>query len=363
VKALRSQVMSVSFVTVWSSGYVVGAIAARTMAPLAVTMWRFFVAAAILGTAAVLRRERWPNLRDALRLLGVGVPLFAIQFGALYTALADGLPAGTTALIACSSPLVVAAIGAGAGWERLRPVQWVGILLGAVGVAVTLADKVGRPPSVASLVWALSGLAALAIGTTLHGRVRTDAGPAAVAATEIAAGAVVLAVWAPAAGNVAIPLDVDSLVSFAWLAVVTGVGAPLLLFALVRQHGPTYASSHLFVVPAVTAFAAWPILGTPVGPLALVGLAVVAVALYLAIGRARPVRRSSVDRATRSFLRSASRTRVVRVVASRSRTRNSPEGVGPVDAVTTANGGGSVPSRGTTRSSQDRANGLPAATT
>jgi drug/metabolite transporter (DMT)-like permease len=285
VKALRSQALSVSFVAVWSSGYVVGAIAARTMAPLAVTMWRFFVAAAILGVAAAWRRERWPNRRDGLRLLGVGVPLFAIQFGALYSALADGLPAGTTALIACSSPLAVAAIGAGAGWERLRPVQWLGIVLGAVGVAVTLADKVGRPPSLASLLWALLGLAALAIGTTLHGRVRTDAGPAAVAATEIAAGAVVLAVWAPTAGNVGIPLTGDALVSFAWLALVTGVGAPLLLFALVRRHGATYASSHLFVVPAVTALAAWPILGTAVGPLALVGLGVVAIALYLALGR------------------------------------------------------------------------------
>jgi drug/metabolite transporter (DMT)-like permease len=285
MKALRSQVLSASFVTVWSSGYVVGSIAARSMAPLAVTMWRFLIAAAILGAAAVWRREQWPDGGDALRLLGVGVPLFAVQFGALYSALADGLPAGTTALIACSSPLVVAAIAAVAGWERLRPVQWFGIVLGAVGVAVTLADKVGRPPSVASLVWALVGLLALAVGTTLHGRVRTDAGPAAVAATEIAAGAVVLAVWAPAAGNVEIPLSGESLVSFAWLALVAGVGAPLLLFALVRRHGATYASSHLFVVPAVTAFAAWPILGTPVGPLALVGLGVVAVALYLALGR------------------------------------------------------------------------------
>ncbi len=35
--------------------------------------------------------------------------------------MADGLTAGTTSLIACSSPLVVAAIGAASGWERLRP--------------------------------------------------------------------------------------------------------------------------------------------------------------------------------------------------------------------------------------------------
>jgi hypothetical protein len=38
--------------------------------------------------------------------------LFAVQFGALYIALAAGMPAATTALIACSSPLAVAALSA-----------------------------------------------------------------------------------------------------------------------------------------------------------------------------------------------------------------------------------------------------------
>ena len=72
---------------------------------------------------------------------------------------------------------------------------------------------------------------------------------------------------------------------FAWLALVAGVGAPLLLNALVRRGGATRASSHLFVVPAVTALAAWPLLGTPLGPLTVVGLLVVVVALSLATGR------------------------------------------------------------------------------
>src|SRR5215216_324144 len=129
------------------------------MAPLAVTMWRFAIAAVVLAVVAVVRRERWPRGREALVLLGIGVPMFAIQFGALYTAMAEGLTAGTASLIACSSALVVAAVGAAAGWERLRPAQWVGVGLGVLGMLVTLADRVGRPPNAWSLAWALAGLA------------------------------------------------------------------------------------------------------------------------------------------------------------------------------------------------------------
>jgi drug/metabolite transporter (DMT)-like permease len=286
MKPLRVDVTAIAFVLVWSSGYVVGALATQVIPPLAVTLWRFGVAAVVLAIIARIRGERWPRGRQLVAVATAGIPLFAIQFGALYTALADGMPASTTALIACSSPLLVAVIGVCARWERLRPVQWVGIGLGVIGVAVTLADRVGRPPNATALTWALLGLAGLAVGTAMQARLKSTAGPASIAATELAVAFVVLAVWAPLRGSLAIPLTVHGLGSFAWVALVTGVGAPLLLFALIRQRGATRASSFLFAVPAVTAIAAWPILGTPPGLLTIAGLAIVATALWLA--RPRP---------------------------------------------------------------------------
>ncbi len=270
------------FVAIWSSGYVVGALATEVMAPLTVTLWRFVLAALVLSALACWRHERWPRGRALLRLVAAGVPMFAVQFGALYTALAEGMPAATTALIACSSPLLVAAVAAIARWERLSALNWTGIALGVVGVVVTLADRVGRPPSLGVLAWALLGLSGLVVGTVLQTRLRTDAGPTSVAAVQVGVGAVALAFWAPFKGSLAIPLTVHGLGTFLWLALVTGVGAPLLMFALIRSRGATGASSLLFVVPAVTAFASWPVLGTAVGPLAVLGLAVAAIGLVLA---------------------------------------------------------------------------------
>ena len=161
--------------------------------------------------------------------------MFAVQFGALYTAMADGLTAGTASLIACSSPLAVAAIGAASGWERLRPLQWLGIGLGVLGVVVTLADRVGRPPNAASLLWALIGLAGLAVGTTLQARVGTEAGAAAVASVEVAAGFAVLAVWAPLDGDVALPLTA---VGLAIVVVALMLTTGRLVPASVRQAAP-----------------------------------------------------------------------------------------------------------------------------
>jgi drug/metabolite transporter (DMT)-like permease len=289
MKSLRVDVLGSVFVLLWSSGYIVGSLATQVIAPLAVTLWRFVVAALVLAAAAAWRGEKWPRGRELASVAAVGVPMFAVQFGALYTALADGMPASTTSLIACSSPLLVAVISFAAGWEPLSRIHAAGIALGLAGVVITLADRVGRPPSLTALAWTLLGLAGLTIGTILQSRLRHGTGPSATASIELGVGAIVLAIWAPLRGPVSIPITTHALGTFAWLALVTGVGAPLLLFALIRQRGATRASSFLFLVPAVTAIGAWPILGTPLQPTAVAGLAVAATGLWLA-SRARQPR-------------------------------------------------------------------------
>jgi drug/metabolite transporter (DMT)-like permease len=283
MKSLQGYGLSIPFVMVWSSGYIGGAIATESIAPLTLTLWRFAIASLLLGAIAWRGRERWPQgRREIVGAIATGMLLFAVQFGALYIALAAGMPAATTALIACSSPLAVAALSAALGWERLSTRQWFGVLLGVSGVVITLADRLGRPPSVAALLWTLLGLAGLVSGTMLQGRLRIPAGPASLASVELAASTLVLALCAPFAGSLTIPWTLRAMVSFGWVAVITGAGAPLLLFALIRQRGATQASSLLFVVPGITALSAWPILGTRVGPTALMGFAVATCGLRLA---------------------------------------------------------------------------------
>jgi drug/metabolite transporter (DMT)-like permease len=274
---------------VWSSGYLGGSLAVSSIAPLTANLWRFVLGGGILAALARARREAWPRgPAEVGAVAAVGVLLFTVQFGGLYTGMARGTPTATTALIACSSPLLVAAAGAALGWERLSPRRWAGIVLGVVGVVVTLADRVGRPPTLTALVWSLLGLAGLTAGTILQSRLRTAAGPAALAATEIAAATLVMAVWAPLAGSLAVPASTRAVAALLWIAIVPGVGGPLLLFALIRRRGATRASSLLFAVPAVTALAAWPILGVPVGPAAVLGLTIAGAGLWLARSPATP---------------------------------------------------------------------------
>lgn len=283
----RTGLLGPSFVVLWSSGYVVGSVATRSIAPLTVTLWRFVVSALVLAVIALYRREAWPVRPSDLGFTVVtGVVAFTVQFTALYRGLADGMPAATTALIACSAPLVVAVAGAGLGWDRLSARQWIGVVLGVLGVVVTLSDRLGRPPSLAALAWTLIGLGGLAVGSLLQGRLLGRGGPTALTAVQVAAGAVTTALWAPFAGSLRIPGSASAWASFGWLALVAGVVGPLLLLALIQRHGATRGTSLLFLVPSVTALVAWAMLREPVGPVAVVGLGVAGLGLWL--GRRTP---------------------------------------------------------------------------
>lgn len=275
-----------SFVLLWSSGYVVGHVATEDIAPLTVTLWRFVISAALLAVIAWWRRERWPRTpRDLAFTLVTGVVAFAVQFCALYQALADGTPAATVALFACSSPMLVAVVGAGLGWDVLSGRQWLGVALGVVGVVVTLSDRLGRPPTLGAWGWVLLGTGGLAGGSLLQARLLGRGGPTALTAIQVAAGAGVSAVWAPFAGSLAIPAEVSAWASFSWLAVVAGVVGPLMLLALISRHGPTRGTSLLFLVPAVTAMVGWVLLREHVGAVAVLGLVVAGFGLWL--GRRR----------------------------------------------------------------------------
>jgi drug/metabolite transporter (DMT)-like permease len=272
-----------AFVLIWSSGYVVGSIASHAAPPIAITTWRLGLAAVVLGLLA--RKAPWPAPGAAARIAGVGIVIFGVQFGFLYLALSEGMPAGTAALLMSVSPLAVAALSALLRLERLRRAQWLGVLLGVAGVVLALADRVAAPPSVGPVLWTLVGLAGFAVGTLLQRRVQGDVDFRVLGSLECAASAAALVPWALVHGGLAVPLTERAVLSTGWLTLVCAVGGPLVLFSLIRARGATRASSLLFLVPAVTALASWPVLGQPFGANTIGGLLLAGAGVRLLAGR------------------------------------------------------------------------------
>jgi drug/metabolite transporter (DMT)-like permease len=280
-------------VPVWSSGFIVGTLAVRHAPGLSILFWRMAVAMMAMATIALAMRVRWPKDRRTLaRMVLVGLLLQAAQFGGIFLALQYGVAAGLVALLAGSSPLLVAVLATVLLDERLEPVQWAGSTIGVVGVVLAVAAELSVGGSPLGFMFALIGLAGLVGGTLVQRSSGSDVDPRAANTIQLA---VATAVMAPlAALTQGFGLSAEALAPLAWLIFGLSIGAVMLFFWLLRNEKSGEATSFLYLVPATTAIAGVPILGQPLELGAVIGLALalIGVRMVNAPAEPRPVRRA-----------------------------------------------------------------------
>jgi drug/metabolite transporter (DMT)-like permease len=269
-----SRLLGPLFVLLWSSGYLVGAVGARQVPPLALTTWRFLLAGLVLVAVALVTRAPWPRDGRAWRDLAVtGVLLQGVQFAGAYLALAAGVPAGLAALVLCMSPVLVAVSSGPVLGEPLGRVGWWGSGLAVVGALVAGADHLGVGGSPAGLAFLLLGLVGFAAGTLYQKRAGAAMDLRTGSAVQLLAAALLVGPLAVVTGGgLPLPATGVGLAALLWIALVNSIAGALLLFVLLRRGTGAAVSGLLYLVPPVTALLAVPLLGEPLAPRTVVGL-------------------------------------------------------------------------------------------
>jgi drug/metabolite transporter (DMT)-like permease len=147
----------------YALGYPIGALAVSEMSPMAVLVFRFALAAAILATWAALARVTWPTGRTLVHVLITGLLAQALQFSCLYIALMHGAPAVLGAVVISMNPVVTAVLaaaflGEGLTWTRIGALV-LGVLAVLAACAARLLAVGGLDTVVLLLIVALAGLA------------------------------------------------------------------------------------------------------------------------------------------------------------------------------------------------------------
>jgi drug/metabolite transporter (DMT)-like permease len=275
------------FVLLWSSGYVVGALAVDVADPLPLLAARFALASLVAVPLAV-RRGRWRGAPLG-RLAVVGLLLQVVQFAGIYGGLGLGVPAALSALAMLGlSPLVTAGLAVASGQERGDGRLWAGLAVGVAGVAVSLAPELGDARAGTGVVLTLVGMLGLAGGTVLQKRWAGAADPRVSAAVQSVTAAVLLAPCVAVFGG---RLDVSAqlVLSLGWLGWGMGIGTFLVLVHVLRRHAASTAGALLLVVPAVTAIASAPALGEALHPASLVGMLVATAGVGAVLRREGPL--------------------------------------------------------------------------
>lgn len=256
-------------------------------------------AAGLLGLIALLRlRLSFHGKLRATLLLGVinsGLPFL------LFALAARVLPAGYSAILNASTPLMGVLIGAALFGERIGVNKLAGVLIGLGGVAVLTRTGPATDPA------ALWGVAACLAATACYGlagfltkRWIADRGglDSRVVALGSQLGAVLLLLpfmlWQAAAQPLSWP-EAGPRVWAALLALglLCTALAYVMYFRLIADVGPLKALTVTFLIPPFGMFWSWLALGETVSGLQALGGALIALALWLVLRPEAPAARAA----------------------------------------------------------------------
>lgn len=275
------------FVALWSTGFIGAKFGLPDAEPLTFLAVRYLAVLVLMGAIAWWTAAPWPGTAIEWGHIGVsGLLVHAVYLGGVFTAIGHGLPAGIAALVVGLQP-VLTALGAGALLgERVRPTQWLGLAMGFAGVGLVVAHKVVAGTSGAALTTMLVPAVLALLGITAGTLYQKRFCPS----FDLRTGSVVqflpcLAVtFAIASQTETMQIRWTGAFVFAlgWLVLVLSLGAVSLLNVLIRRGSAVNVASLFYLTPPTTALFAWALFGETLTGLALIGMGLAVLGVWLA---------------------------------------------------------------------------------
>lgn len=285
---------------IWAANFIVVKDAIATIPPVGFTMLRY-----ALASIALLVILRWyegevrlprPDVLRILVLGGLGFGLYQI----LWTTGLISIPAGDSALIIASTPVLVAVLAVFIGADTLTPTKFAGAALSFLGVVVVIAAGVGISMSGSALgsLLTLAAAGCWASYTAFATPVLRRHSPLVLTTWATIGGTLVLIppglAQLTAPGTLG-PEQAERLVPIVLAVVYSGVLAAaianVVVFNGVRLLGPTRVITLQSFVPPMAVVLAFLFLREPIRPAQVVGGLIIVVGVGLtrrAAGRPVP---------------------------------------------------------------------------
>lgn len=271
---------------IWSSTYLGMKIAMATFPPIVLGTMRFLLAGSILLAIHLVRGGARPTRQQVLAAAPVGILLFVVGNG--FIALAQHeVASGVAAIVASTTPLWAALLAPLFG-ERAQAAEWIGVVLGTIGVAL-LGAHADLGSNWLLTVGLLLSPVGWAVGSMLS-RKRPSAPGLAGPGLNMLWGGLGMAVMAPLIGErwpASIPAEAWGV--FAYLVVFGSLIGFTAFTWLLKNTRPSLALSYSYVNPAIAV-----LLGVVVGheplhetTIAATAILVIAVAVVVRAAIAR----------------------------------------------------------------------------
>lgn len=250
--------------------------------PLTFLALRMGAVVALLGAIVSVTRPKWPDARGLAHSAITGLLVHGLGLGGVFVAIGNGVPAGMVALVMSLQPALTSTIANRWLGERVRPIQWVGLAFGLFGIYLVVRDR-ATTGGAAPFAWLASavGLFGITVGTLYQKRFGGAIDWRPALCLQYAAAGLLFAFGAAVFETRVVDWTPQFLFALAWLVLVLSLGGVWLLYFLLRRAAVTRVASLFYLTPPVTALLAWALFDERLAPLALLGMAVCVLGVFL----------------------------------------------------------------------------------
>jgi drug/metabolite transporter (DMT)-like permease len=288
------QAMPAVFVFIWSTGFIVARYGMPHAPPFTFLVVRYALSMACFLPWIFWARVSWPRDRmQWLHLAITGVFMHALYLGGVWAAVKAGMGSGLSALVVGLQPVLTAiwlsAMGPGGAQVAVSRRQWLGLVLGLIGLVLVVSHKFegGGPADQATwlnLSFAVVALLAITVGTLYQKRFVQPCDVRSANAVQLGAALLVTLPLALAEPE-SMRWNTHLAGAMAWSVLGLTLGGSSLLYLLIQRGAAASVTSLMYLVPPSTAFLAWLLFSEPLTRTTLAGTAITALGVSLVVRR------------------------------------------------------------------------------
>jgi drug/metabolite transporter (DMT)-like permease len=272
IETLAANAAPFLFVLLWSTGFLGAKFGLPYAEPLTFLTVRMILVVPILIVVAVLSGVEWLSPRQIGHSAVAGMLVHGLYLGGVFVSIGLGIPAGLSALITGLQPILTATIANRWLGERVTPLQWGGLVLGLVGVALVLHDR----PMAGQAGWgwlaSFVALFAITFGALYQKRYCGPIDWRVGNIFQYTAAGLMFGLGALMFETRVIDWQPPFFFALGWLTLVLSIGAIAILYWLIRHSAATKVASFFYLVPATTAIFAFFLFGEKLDGLSILGM-------------------------------------------------------------------------------------------
>lgn len=269
------------FIVMWSTGFIIAKYGMPHSEPMTFLAIRFTLVVLLIYPFIIWFKAPWPSWRQSKNIALAGIFLQFFYLGGVWISVRHGMPAGLSALIVGLQPILTAMFASRLS-EKVTKEQWVGLIMGLLGVFLVVSEKTHTEGvTLTTLLLNVFALIAITAGTIYQKKFCPQFDLRTGSFIQFSTSAILCAIGALFFETMKIDWTVEMIGALLWGSIGISIGAMTLLFLLIQKGKATKVSSLMYLTPPTTSLMAWILFDEKITLLILLGIIITMIGVLI----------------------------------------------------------------------------------